>query len=262
MIQLKGGYMSNTIYYFTGTGNSLYSAKKIAENIGCNSLTSIAEAVKNNNLKCDTNFIGIVSPVYSLGLPKIVSEFLKKSDFSKNSYIFLILTAGNPAVTAAVTEAKTILKKKGVSLSYGIAVQMPDNAILFFNPVQQSIEEKAEFDIKLAQISSSILKKENFLKSEFKLFTILPYFFKLFSNKLDRFFKVNSSCTGCHLCEKACPVKNIIIVNNSPHWNRKCELCFGCINICPSKSINYTNGTKSKNRYINQNVDLKELLKN
>ena len=174
----------------------------------------------------------------------------------------MILTAGNPAVTAAVTEAKTILKKKGVSLSYGIAVQMPDNAILFFNPVQQSIEEKTEFDIKLAQISSSILKKEIFLKSEFKLLAILPYFFKLFSNKLDRFFKVNSSCTGCHLCEKACPVKNITIVDNSPQWNRKCELCFGCINICPSKSINYTNATKSKNRYINQNVDLKELLKN
>ena len=57
MIQLKGGYMSNTIYYFTGTGNSLYSAKKIAENIGCNSLISIADAVKSNNLKCDTDLL-------------------------------------------------------------------------------------------------------------------------------------------------------------------------------------------------------------
>ena len=253
--------MSKAIYYFSGTGNSLYVAKKTAENMEADSVISIADMATGNNFKCDSDFIGIVTPIYVLGLPKIVSQFLKKTEFKKESYIFLIITAGNPAVTTAAGEAKSILKKKGVSLSFSTALQMPDNAILFFNPVQQSIEEKAVFDKKLFEISLSIKEKEKSLKNEFRPLVFLPSLFRFFVNKLDRFFKVDSSCTNCGLCQKICPVKNITIENNKPAWNRKCEMCFGCINVCPSKSINYTKITKSKNRYINQNVDLKELLK-
>ena len=42
--------MSKTIYYFTGTGNSIYVAKKTAENISCDSVIAIADEIKKNNI--------------------------------------------------------------------------------------------------------------------------------------------------------------------------------------------------------------------
>lgn len=94
--------MSKTIYYFTGTGNSLSVAKKTAENLACDSVIAIADEIKKDNLSCNSDIIGIVTPLYCSGLPKIVSDFLNKINLKKESYIFLFVTAGSPSSSAAI----------------------------------------------------------------------------------------------------------------------------------------------------------------
>ena len=253
--------MSKTIYYFTGTGNSLYVAKKTAENIGCDSVISIATEIKNDNISCESDIIGIITPLYCSALPRIVTEFLKKASFNKNSYIFILVTAGNPFSSAAINEADNILKQNKNRISLGSIFKMPDNAIIIFNPVQQTTTEKNILDSKLKDVSLSILNKVKSKPFEFYPFVITGYIFRYFVKKLDKYFKVDNSCTGCGLCSKVCSLNNIKIENNKPVWQKNCEMCLACINVCPSKSINYTKLTKNKNRYINQNIDLKELMK-
>ena len=65
--------MSTGIYYFSGTGNSLYVAKDIAaKTVG--TLVPIASVVGSNVIKVDSEVIGIVFPVYYGELPVIIKR--------------------------------------------------------------------------------------------------------------------------------------------------------------------------------------------
>jgi len=67
--------MKNVIYYFTGTGNSLAVAKKIAAALGECELVPIASLRDTPAIAPDAERVGIVCPVYFLGLPLMVAEF-------------------------------------------------------------------------------------------------------------------------------------------------------------------------------------------
>lgn len=49
-------------------------------------------------------------------------------------------------------------------------------------------------------------------------------------------------CTGCGLCEKACPNNTITKVDNSnirKIENKECLVCFECQKVCPGEAISY-----------------------
>ena len=58
--------MSTSIYYFSGTGNSLYVAKTIHEGISDSELISVSKVINEKiNITCDRMII--VFPVYLWG---------------------------------------------------------------------------------------------------------------------------------------------------------------------------------------------------
>lgn len=63
--ELKEG--AEMIFYFTGTGNSLYAAKELDENI-----ISIPQIIKEEKLEFSADSIGIVCPVYGPEMPGIM----------------------------------------------------------------------------------------------------------------------------------------------------------------------------------------------
>lgn len=64
------------VFYFTGTGNSLYIAKQIEEEP-----VSIPQIIHQKELKFTADRIGIVSPVYGYEVPDMVKDFLKRARF-------------------------------------------------------------------------------------------------------------------------------------------------------------------------------------
>lgn len=86
---------------FSGTGNSLYIAKNIAEHTG-EKLISIANEM-NKKYDCyeytlnHDEVIGFVYPVYAWAPPKIVLQFIEKLKFSNyhGNYIFSVTTCGD-----------------------------------------------------------------------------------------------------------------------------------------------------------------------
>lgn len=60
--------MQTEIYYFTGTGNSLWIAKKIAEQIGDTQLISIPQVINQDTIAVGET-VGIVCPIYMYNLP-------------------------------------------------------------------------------------------------------------------------------------------------------------------------------------------------
>ena len=77
------------VFYFTGTGNSLYIAKQISENP-----ISIPKIMRQKSLDFVADSIGIVAPVYGHEVPDMVKDFLRRAHFH-TEYFYMILTYGN-----------------------------------------------------------------------------------------------------------------------------------------------------------------------
>jgi len=86
-----------TIFYFTGTGNSLFAACKIADSTGAK-LISIPQAIHESKLYTD-DCIGFVYPQYANGLPKMVRNFISNNEF-KAEYFFAINLCPEHAIYA------------------------------------------------------------------------------------------------------------------------------------------------------------------
>ncbi|WP_088369304.1 flavodoxin domain-containing protein [endosymbiont 'TC1' of Trimyema compressum] len=67
--------MSKTIFYFSGTGNSLKTAKEIKTKIEANELISMSQGLEEYN-SCQSQVIGFVFPVYFGGIPNRVFQFI------------------------------------------------------------------------------------------------------------------------------------------------------------------------------------------
>ena len=87
--------MNTTLYYFSGTGNSLVVARELKKNIMNSKLIPIAKILKENKIIPDTEKVGFIFPLYFWGLPKIIEDFLKKIDLSNVKYIFCVTTSGS-----------------------------------------------------------------------------------------------------------------------------------------------------------------------
>lgn len=255
--------MKTTIYYFSGTGNSLYIAKKIADAAAPCKLIPIPKALKEADLlKTHDERIGIVLPLYYGGLPNIAAKFLQNAEFSSAKYIFLIVTAGH-TIGSAISEANSCLKSKGKELSYGKYLAMPDNYIPMFNihpDKAKRILEKTEKNIAL--IIEDILKLTKKPGDTMLIGPIIKAWHRRWlagCHNEDTKFTVDDSCTSCRICEKVCPAENITFDGNFPKWNHHCEQCLACIQFCPQKAIQFGNKTKNKYRYHHPSITWEEI---
>lgn len=82
-----------TIFYFSGTGNSLAVSKAIAEKLGN---TDVIPMVQSNALEKVNNSerIGLIFPVYVFGLPLVVNRFVKSLRIPKTTYLFAVAVHG------------------------------------------------------------------------------------------------------------------------------------------------------------------------
>lgn len=78
----------NLIFYFSTSGNSLYTAKEIAKHLKDAEIISIVDAFYKKEFKYEAGTIGFVYPIYASGLPPMVSEFISKLQLNRDSYIF------------------------------------------------------------------------------------------------------------------------------------------------------------------------------
>ncbi|OOM77047.1 EFR1 family ferrodoxin [Clostridium sp. BL-8] len=264
--------MKTTIYYFSGTGNSLKIAKDLTvklENADVVSITSIMK--KNDSVPITADKIGIIYPVYIWGIPKIVSKFIKKIQTdNKGKYFFAIATCGGKVAGSLLRLSKE-LSSKGFKLSLGFSLVLPSNYIPYIpkdgddtTDNQQKLFTVAEK--RLDEITSLIKnnKSAKIEKGSLKdclIQTGLIYRFASTAiHKMDKGFWTTTDCISCGLCEKICPMKNIVLKDDTPIWLHKCEMCFRCLNYCPKNAIQFMKNTEGKKRYKNNFVSLNEII--
>jgi flavodoxin len=156
--------MKTMIYYFTGTGNSLAAAKKIAAVLGDCDLVPIASLQNiTGDITPPTDRVGIINPVYFAGLPVMVAEFARRLDLSQAKYVFSVVTFGGSGASPALQQLDDILKKrKGRGLDASFMVKMPGNYILMYGSPAGIKREKLLLaaDKQIADIAAIISKSE------------------------------------------------------------------------------------------------------
>jgi formate hydrogenlyase subunit 6/NADH:ubiquinone oxidoreductase subunit I len=257
--------MTTKIFYFTGTGNTLYIAKELAKKLGNTELVAITYDMNFDQLECTT--VGIAYPVYCFGLPNIVSNFLKKVKLNKNTYIFGLSTYGGLLANSG-NVLKKKLKQQEYNLMASFAIHMPGNATMIYNVAgtekQQNMFSKGnEYISKIAfyVTNQTPHKTDTNLGLLGKMMSSLCDKMLSKMNESDKSFFVDDNCDGCSICAKVCPVNNIQIKNKKPEWLHKCECCLACFHWCPKASIQANKKTSQRGRYHQPDIKLKELIK-
>jgi ferredoxin len=140
---------------------------------------------------------------------------------------------------------------------------MVDNSLKFYDMEKQislipskHIDENLEIIVSDIKAKRKYIKKVNFLKKGFSKIG-----FKLYNKEVgdyDKKFSIEAHCNGCGICAKVCPVNNIEM-KSAPTFTGNCIRCYACTQNCPQNAIRFK-GEKSKVRFRNENVSLKEII--
>ena len=106
--------MTTTIFYYTGTGNSLWTARRLASALGETQCVSLKRCTEEK-IVCGAERIGLVFPVHIWGVPPPVVEFVGRLNVDPAQYLFaLAVNAGQPAAT--LIQLQSILREKQLCL--------------------------------------------------------------------------------------------------------------------------------------------------
>lgn len=90
------------VLYFSGTGNSRYIAKRIAEALG-DELCSMNDRIKAGDTSpiASNERLVIVTPTYAWRIPRIVRDWLAETDFPRGTQTWFVMTCGSEIGNAA-----------------------------------------------------------------------------------------------------------------------------------------------------------------
>ena len=247
------------VFYFTGTGNSLYIAKQIEREP-----ISIPQIMQRECLEFTAERIGIVAPVYGHEVPTMVKEFLRKSVFYTN-YFYMILTYGNRHGGAAEL-AKKLCDECGVSVNYINVILMAVNWLPGFDmDEQKKIDKKVEEN--MDKILSDLAKRKNMISEVTDIDRaahqqFLDRMSQMPADVWQHLLRVTENCVGCGTCEKVCPSSSIHVVDGKAvHIPGNCQTCLACAHACPQKAIQLTIPEANPDaRYRNEHISLHEIM--
>lgn len=248
--------MSAVIYYFSATGNSLYAAKNICEELGDCSLISMAALYHEKMVAAKAEVIGVVFPTHYFGLPPLVEEFIKKIKLEGVRYIFAVVTSGSSQhLNSSLHHLNKLLVLKDQKLSAGFHVKMISSYIPLSDipPTLKVSERLVRADITLRHISRIVAMRKTGQDSEglWRPFSAVNRYWK--NNLLKKSyskFTSSAACTSCGNCVQVCPVGNITLRDGSPHWAENCQECLACLHLCPTESIELGTVLKGENATI------------
>lgn len=259
------------IFYFSGTGNTRWAAKRVASALGEEQLIDMGKEVadaKKQGRRLDYTLtdgerVGFFFPVHGWRPPTLVREFMSMTDFhtANSYYCYVVCTAGDN-IGETVDIFEQLLAQKGLRMDSAISLIMPESYVgLPFMDVDKPEKEKYKKDDSARRLDQFVgelekrtagirdLVRGHWPKTNSRLIG------SVFERWIvtDRHFHVDTSkCIGCGKCAALCPVHDIELSEaNKPHWlhNGDCLTCFSCYHHCPVRAIEFGRRTKGKGQY-------------
>ena len=121
------------ILYFSGTGNSKYVAKRIADALGDEivNLNARIKASDTSPVETDERLI-IVTPTYAWRIPRVVRDWLLKTELRGAKQVWFVMTCGSE-IGNADKYNRELCAEKAISCMGTAQIVMPENFIAMFN---------------------------------------------------------------------------------------------------------------------------------
>lgn len=251
------------VFYFTGTGNSLYAARALDPET-----VSIPQAIRDPQPVYEAETVGIVAPIYGHEMPEMVRAFLRRAEL-RTKYLYVVLTYGNRHANA-VELAEAALAEAGRKADYIRTLLMVDNFLPAFDMDEQRALDK-HVEEQLAAIRADIGARRRWIEP------VTAEDRQAHQNYLRGVggspaaawasFRLTDECIGCGICTNVCPAGCIRLADGrAVRTGENCQACFACIHACPEKAIRMQPvfGYREKNpdaRYRNEHVSLSDLVR-
>lgn len=257
--------LRTTIFYYTGTGNSLWAARALARELGDTKLVSMTSSDIRNHIQ-SSEVIGLVFPVHIWGVPHRVMDFLAQLKAMSPRYIFAAATNGGQ-VSNTLVQLKKVMQSQGTALNAGWSLELPSNYIPWGGP--GSINEQnrlfTEAAAKIPVIAAAIRRRAVIIeKGPLWQRIVFTWFYNLtypVVPKMDQKFRTDEHCNQCGICVKLCPAQNIVMQDDKLTWQNHCEQCLRCIQWCPRQSLQYGKKTAAYARYHHPDIKVNDILK-
>jgi len=233
------------IYVFSGTGNTLIVANKIAEILNLNSYNAIVSKMESVDAKqIDLNSaIGIGFTTAFWNTFPFVRTWIDNLPNGNGTEVFLFTTMGDSSCGMIAHIAK-ILEKKKYKIVGAKGFIMPNNFLLVQG--EKSNKKRIEKNLlKVEEFIKDIIKGNGYIRKP-NIFSSIAFFFssfvttKLWNTKIVKRimkFKLNKTkCIGCGMCATLCPMENIEMTK-TPQFKNKCLFCLRCVSYCPQQAL-------------------------
>lgn len=257
--------MKTELFVFSGTGNSLSCARELADRLGECEIRSIPAALAERLPAAAARIVGLIFPLYFMGPPRVVLEFIRRADLDSASYLFAVVTRGG-SPGDAIHILRRELGRRSLRLDAGFYVTYWTN----FIPRYRAPSEKRRSSLarragrRIREIAAFVGREGTAKGRELSLLDPLArWVWNRWLGKLkewDRRFTVNERCTSCGICERICPVDNIRMEGLHPSWLRRCESCLACLHFCPVEAIQFGKRTRGKRRCRHPGIEAEDLM--
>ncbi|MDR0706329.1 MAG: EFR1 family ferrodoxin [Treponema sp.] len=250
------------VYYFSGTGNTLWSAKRLAELLAPCEIFNIAAEMRRESITIEADAVIVLFPAYAYQTPSMVRRFLVRAEIHA-SYIAALTTFGSDP-GGALAEASRILKRKKTPLSFAGGIPCVENYITIFGVPSSATKEKRLAMQRTATENMARMigeRKTSRVVLTFRPFsTLVSSLFRVAKRLFVKGYKVADRCNGCALCARICPAGAVIIIENKPVFSSACEHCQACLNWCPMRAIRYIRISPDSERYHHPEVKAADML--
>ena len=196
------------ILYFSGTGNSEHAAERIGQETE-DEVLNLFERLKNKDYSRITSSRPwvVVTPTYAWRIPRILEEWLKRTELAGSRDIYFVMTCGENIGNAG-KYLRALCTQKGMCYRGCLAVVMPENYIaMFATPTREAarkIIEKAEK--RITQAAAVIRSGKEFAEPDI---TITDRLISGIVNDLfypvcvhAKKFYATDACISCGKCER------------------------------------------------------------
>lgn len=257
--------MATTLYTCSGTGNSLWTARTLAERVGDAQVLPQKHWPKGD-FTAPTPCVGLVFPVHMWGVPAPVLGLLGRMRLPPDGWLFAVaVNAGQ--VSRTLVQLQEVCASRGIPLRSGFSVVLPSNYIPWGGPGPEEDQRRriegarARLEaIALSVKEAQTLPVEQGPLWQRVLFTRLYHMSFPQVTGMDKGFWVDDRCNGCGTCARVCPADNIVLSEGRPTWQHRCEQCLACIQWCPRQALQYGKKTPKYARYHHPEVKLADLL--
>lgn len=249
----------NIIYCYSGSGNCLDMAKKIAKELGdtdiclMRSAPEITDAVKYKR-------VGFIAPCYGGGLPGGVEDHIRSISIAPYAYKFAVIQyAGYKGCGLHKIDEIVGLDYWAGMSNHCSAIWLMPHYLTIPPTTLKGAQKRSDDTAKKIAGDVKVMLERPGKPPKNAVFALENAGFADINRFINSKMAVNDKCVGCGTCAKLCPKGNIKLTDGRPVIGTDCIGCMACVEFCPTEAINVGRITVGRKRFHNANVSADDL---